>query len=242
MIDAHCHLYELENIETEVQRFKGAGGTAIICNGAGMESSRKAIELVQKYPEVYATVGVHPEERDPSTALGMTWDILREMTREPKVVAIGECGLDTDSDEEVALFKQNIELAKETKLPLVVHCRNQFEKVFEVLDYDRVQMHCFTGTMDEMEECVRRRWYISFGGILTFKKSLDLRSVAKNVPEDRLLIETDSPYLAPEPVRGQKNTPANVKHVAEVLALARGISVDEIDRITTENARRLFGL
>ena len=155
MIDAHCHLQEFDNPGEAI-----SGLEAVVCCGAGVESSRKAVELAQKYKEVYATVGVHPEEikdRDETE--------LRKLLKMPKVVAVGECGLDTDSDEEVELFKFNIQLAKETGLPLVVHCRNQFEKVFEVLDLDKVQMHCFTGNMEQMRECVKRGWYISLGGI-----------------------------------------------------------------------------
>ena len=182
-------------------------------------------------------MGVHPEDindRDEKE--------LRKLLKMPKVVAVGECGLDTGSDEEVDLFKFNIELAKETGLPLVVHCRNQFEKVFEALDLDRVQMHCFTGNMEQMQECVRRGWYIGLGGIVTFKSSHELREVAKEIPEDRLLIETDAPYLAPEPVRGSRNTPQNVKIVAAKISEVRGTSINQIEEITTQNARRLFGL
>ncbi|KKU29072.1 MAG: Deoxyribonuclease, TatD family [Candidatus Amesbacteria bacterium GW2011_GWA2_47_11b] len=232
MIDAHCHLQEFENPSEVI-----SGLEAVICCGSGVKSSQKAVELASKYKEVFATVGVHPEDindRDEKE--------LRKLLKMPKVVAVGECGLDTGSDEEVDLFKFNIELAKETGLPLVVHCRNQFEKVFEALDLDRVQMHCFTGNMEQMQECVRRGWYIGLGGIVTFKSSHELREVAKEIPEDRLLIETDAPYLAPEPVRGSRNTPQNVKIVAAKISEVRGTSINQIEEITTQNARRLFGL
>ena len=232
MIDAHCHLQEFENPSEVI-----SGLEAVICCGSGVKSSQKAVELASKYKEVFATVGVHPEDindRDEKE--------LRKLLKMPKVVAVGECGLDTGSDEEVDLFKFNIELAKETGLPLVVHCRNQFEKVFEALDLDRVQMHCFTGNMEQMQECVRRGWYIGLGGIVTFKSSHELREVAKEIPEDRLLIETDAPYLAPEPVRGSRNTPRNVKIVAAKISEVRGTSINQIEEITTQNARRLFGL
>jgi len=139
--------------------------------------------------------------------------------------------------DDTELFKFNINLAKETGLPLVVHCRDAFDGIFETLDYDKVQMHCFTGNEEEMRECVKRGWYISFGGILTFKKSEELRRVARLVPEDKILAETDSPYLAPEPVRGSRNTPANVKYVLSCLAEIRGT---DMERIISENARRLF--
>ena len=227
MIDAHCHLYEIPEEE-----WKDNGLEAMVCAGADLETSKKSIQLANKYENVYATVGIHPEgmkePRDPSTLLGMT--------KERKVVAVGECGLETGSDEEIKLFKFNIDLAKETGLPLVVHCRNMFNKIFEILDYGKVQMHCFTGTEEEMRECVKRGWYISFGGILTFKKNEELRRVAKLVPEELLLVETDSPYLSPEPVRGTKNVPTNVKYVLDCLAK------ENMEQITSENARRLFGI
>src|SRR3990172_8808041 len=229
MIDAHCHLYEISEEE-----WKDSGLEAMICVGADLETSRKAVELAEKHSEVYATVGVHPEASLKPQAPSL--NELLKLTKHKKVVAVGETGLETGSEEEIKLFKFNIDLARETKLPLVVHCRDQFEKIFEVLDYNRVQMHCFTGNEEQMRECVKRGWYISFGGILTFKKSDELRRVAGLVPEDRLLVETDSPYLAPEPVRGTKNVPTNVKYVVDCLAKSN------MEQITSENARRLFGI
>jgi len=243
MIDAHCHLQEFEDLEAMIGNAGNAGITGMICCGAGMESSQRAVELASKYKEVFATVGVHPEERGDLRIKNYELRIkLLNLLKQPKVVAVGECGLDTDSEEEVELFKFNIELARETGLPLVVHCRNQFEKVFEVLDYDKVQMHCFTGNMEQMQECIRRGWYISLGGIVTFKSSHELREVAKEIPEDRLLIETDSPHLAPEPVRGTRNVPINVKIVAAKVAEIRNTSINQIEEVTGRNTRRLFGL
>lgn len=232
MIDAHCHLQEFENPSGAI-----AGLEAVICCGSGVKSSQKAVDLASKYKEVFATVGVHPEDIDDRDEAK-----LRRLLKMPKIVAVGECGLDTGSDEEVELFKFNIKLARETGLPLVVHCRNQFEKVFEVLDYDKVQMHCFTGNLEQMQECVKRGWYISFGGMVTFKSSHNLREVVKSVPEERLLIETDAPFLAPEPVRGTQNEPKNVKIVAAKIAEVRSTSINQIDEVTTRNARLLFGL
>ena len=239
MIDAHCHLQEFEDPGEAIE-----GLEAVICCGADIESSKQAIQIAERFKNVYATVGIHPEENKEIKRLRDedTKKIFLELLSMPRVVAVGECGLDNGSDEEVELFKFNIKLAKEMGLPLVVHCRNQFEKVFEMVDYDKVQMHCFTGNMEQMRECVRRGWYISFGGIVTFKSSHALRETAKAVPENRLLIETDAPYLAPEPVRGSRNTPANVKIVAAKIAEVRGTSINRIEEITTDNARQLFGL
>lgn len=229
MIDSHCHLYEMPEEE-----WKDNGLEAMICAGADLETSKKAIELANKYQNVYATVGIHPESVS-SYQLAVVSE-LKKLISHKKVVAVGECGLEAGNEEEIELFKFNINLAKETGLPLVVHCRNMFEKIFETLDYDKVQMHCFTGSEEQMKECVRRGWYISFGGILTFKKSEELRRVAGLVPEDKLLVETDSPYLAPEPVRGTKNIPTNVEYVIDCLAK------ENTEQITSENARRYFGI
>jgi TatD DNase family protein len=237
MIDAHCHLYEIPEEE-----WNDNGLEAMICCGSGTKNSVESVEMTQKHKNVYAAVGAHPEDMN-----GVDLEVLRNLTKKQKVVAVGECGLDyTDETSESERIKQrnlfvlNIELARETNLPLVVHCRNAFEDVFELLNYDKVQMHCFTGDIPLMKESVKRGWYISFGGIVTFKKSEALREVARMVPKDRILVETDAPYLAPEPVRGSKNVPDNIKYIIACLAEVRGFSEEQMDQITSENARRLF--
>ncbi len=239
MIDAHCHLYEFENIEAEIEKFRAIGGTAMVCCGGDLESSKKSVDIANNYPEVFATVGVHPEKQ---SELPVPDDFLNLINE--RVVAIGECGLDyypdttsEQKDFQEKLLKFNINLAEKTGLPLVVHCRNAFEDLFRILHYSKVQMHCFTGNIEQMQECVKRGWYISFGGILTFKSSAKLREVAKLVPSDRLLTETDSPYLSPEPIRGSINTPSNVKIVVETLAQITSRSVDQI---VTHNLHTLF--
>ena len=231
MVDAHCHLYDLETLEDIDQL------NLIICNGAGIETNDKTWEIAQKYENVYATAGCHPEEME-----SFDEKRLREQISRSKVVAIGETGLDyyektteEEKEKQRELFKINIELAKEYKLPLVVHCRNAFEDVFELVDYDRVQMHCFTGNMEQMQECVRRGWYISVGGIITFKNDGGLREVVKKIPKNLLLTETDAPWLSPEPFRGQKNKPSRVKYVLEQLGM-------DLESKIEENTRRLFGL
>lgn len=242
MIDAHCHLHEFSDVEAEIKKCKEAGVTAIISNGAEVNSSKQELEIAKQFEQVWATVGQHPEG-----GFMVKNSEFIEMANHPKVVAIGECGLDytpeTTANEkakqrELLLF--NVDLAKKTNLPLVVHCRNAFDDIFELIDYDLVQMHCFTGNNEQMNKCVNRGWYISFGGIITFKKSVELREAVARVPEDRLLIETDSPYLSPEPIRGERNFPANVRIIAQAVAEARSTSIDEIDTLTTQNTLRLF--
>lgn len=252
LIDSHCHLQEFEDLQAVVSSASKAGITDMICAGADLESSKQAIEIANKFPNVWATAGIHPEENSKFKIL-RSKEVLKskllKLLKQTKVVAVGECGLDYqietrdgDREKQRELLKLNIDLARDTGLPLVVHCRNAFNDVFEIVDLERVQMHCFTGNMEQMQECVRRGWYISFGGIVTFKNSHELREVAKMVPEDKLLVETDSPYLAPEPVRGTRNEPKNVKIVAEVLAKTKSVTFEKIDEITTENAIQLFNI
>jgi TatD DNase family protein len=149
---------------------------------------------------------------------------------------------------QIKLFKQNIQVARETNLPLIIHNRNANHEILDLLGPRRlalgtkVMLHCFTGQLDFMKTCVDNGWYISFGGILTFKKSDYLREIAKQVPENRLLVETDSPYLSPEPHRGKLNTPKNVKIVTELLAFIRNTSINQIEEITDNNCRRLFNI
>lgn len=240
MIDAHCHLDspQLGDIGAMVQGFKGE----MVTSGAGIESSQRAVEIAQKYPNVYATVGIHPEEILISKSEILNkFKIIKDLVSKPKVVGIGECGLDQGGEAEETLLKMQVDLAEEMDLPLVVHNRHQDEGIVRLVR-GRVMMHCFTSDMEFMKKCVEKGWYISFGGILTFKKSGYLREVAREVPEELVLCETDSPYLAPEPIRGSVNKPENVKMVIEKMAEIRGKSWEEMERITTENARRLFRL
>lgn len=251
MVDSHCHLYDIPDIDTEMQRCRDAKINIIICNGAGITTNDKAWEMAQKFENVYATAGCHPEEMESSvfSVQNSISNKLREQINRKGVVAVGECGLDyypdtkmQDAEMQRKLFKINIDLAKEYRLPLVVHCRNAFDDVFKLVDYDRVQMHCFTGNQKQMEKCVERGWYISFGGIITFKNDGGLRAVAREIPEKLILTETDAPWLSPEPFRGQKNSPIRVKYVYEALALIRNQSLPELEEIVEDNTRRLFNL
>ena len=163
------------------------------------------------------------------------------MARESKVVAIGECGLDSDGPRETELLKLHVDLAKELDLPLIIHNRNQDQKILEILgDYPKVMIHCFTSDQSFADECVRRSWYMSFGGILTFKKTDYLREIVRSIPKELILTETDSPYLSPEPYRGSPNTPANVKIVTQLLADLRNTSIDQIEEQVELNCRKLF--
>ena len=234
-----------------VARAKESGVIGMISCAGSIEESRKAVETAEKYNEVWAAVGIYPETKisPRRSAFAHLRGVLLELAKHPKVVAIGEAGLDffeDTSDKEkkrqTEVFIFNIELAKESGLPLVVHCRNAFEEVYELVNGAKVtgQMHCFTGGPQWAERFAALGWYISFGGIITFRNAGQIREAARTTPEDKLLIETDAPYLAPEPIRGSKNEPKNVKMVIERVADIRGQGAEEIGRITTLNTQRLF--
>ncbi len=219
MVDAHCHLQDIPDFDISDLEF-------VICSGASLESSHQAIEIASKHSNVYATVGIHPESND-------DFYKLRSLVNSPKVVAIGECGLDSDDPRETELLKLHLDLAKELDLPLIIHNRHQDQKILEILgDYPKVMIHCFTSDKSFADECIKRGWYMSFSGILTFKKSDYLREIAKLVPENLLLTETDAPYLSPKP--------SNVKIIAQLLANLRNTSIDQIEAITLANCKRLF--
>lgn len=253
MVDAHCHLidaeYTLDETEENISRATEAGVTDIISNGAGLMSCRETIKLAEMHPRVWATVGIHPEEgAGLKLSLSLTNQLLR-LAETASVVAVGECGLDFGEKTSVEerkwqreLFEFNIKLAKMARLPIVVHNRAAGEEIMDQLKNFPfgVQLHCFVGPRDLLEEAVKRGYYISVGGIATFKSSRELRELVKDIPEERLLLETDAPYLAPEPMRGTKNRPENVRWVGKMVATLRDCPEEHIDKVTTENARRLF--
>jgi TatD DNase family protein len=254
LIDTHAHLDEetfRHDVDHVVARAREAGVVAIITIGTTAASSRLAVELTKRYESVYAAVGIQPNyvaEAKPGD-----WEVIVELAREPKVVAIGETGLDrywdhTPLDLQAEYFSRHIELARERDLPFVVHCREAEDDVVALLaaaaGSHRLQgvMHSSTGNLKTAEACVELGLHISFAGMLTFKKNDSLRHVAARVPGERLLVETDAPYLAPTPYRGKRNEPAYVQHTAACLAETRGVAVEEIAAITTANARSLFGV
>jgi len=246
MIDVHCHLQEIG------EEVWGDGELeAMVCNSTGAADTKRAISLAEKYPRVYAAAGLG---YSPDNNWRKELAEIEKLAGHSKVVAVGEIGLDfweSMSEEyrkkQMDLFEAQIEMAIRLQKPVEIHCRNSLQEVYEILQgkgarLDGAVMHCWTGSEDWTRKFVETGAYMSFGGILTFKKSGDLREAARLVPEEMLLVETDAPYVAPEPVRGGKNVPANVKYVVECLAQVRGWSAARTSQITAENARRLFKL
>jgi TatD DNase family protein len=281
LIDTHAHLDFpdfVDDREEVLQRAEQADVKRIVTIGTSIESSRRAIELAQKYPSVYAAIGVHPSHVEEAEEDVMT--PLRELAKNPRVVAIGETGLDyhhlpseevareeqvqvmtalrSETDEEIeaqihegaykskqaSLFQQQLDLAVELGLNVVIHQRDAWEDTLEIIrpymSKVRGVFHCFGGTLDQANQVLDLDHFVSFTGIVTFKNGVTVRRIAAEIPLWKFMVETDCPYLAPAPFRGKRCEPAHTRIVAEAIAAARGVSVNEIAEATTETAEQFF--
>ncbi|GHO44604.1 TatD family hydrolase [Ktedonospora formicarum] len=254
LTDSHTHIDTIrfqEDREDVIQRAIEGGVTRMIDPGCDLASSQAALQLAQEHPGViFAGVGVHPH--DASTYTAEVEAQLRALTKEPEVVAIGEFGLDyyrmlTPRDTQRTVFCAHLDLAREYDLPCIIHVRDSHEDVTELLRAHgkglRGVFHCFSGTVQQAEECLSTcpGFVLSFAGPLT-KQGNELPEVARMVPLDRVMVETDSPYLVPKPERSRRNEPLFVRHTAQKLADIRGMTLEEIAQVTTQNAIRLFSL
>ena len=246
MIDTHAHLDALDDTDAAVARARDAGVTRILTVGTDVAGCRRALELADAYREVFAILGIHPHEA--GTATDEDVAEVRELFEHPKAVAVGEMGLDwfrdyAPRDKQLRLFEQELELAADTGKPAVIHTRAADEDTLAALAgfTGRVVLHCFSSP-HLLEPALERGWYVSFAGNASFPKAVDLRLAATQVPADRILAETDCPYLAPQPVRGQRNEPAYVVHTIAALAHARGEDPDALARRIDRNAADCFGL
>ena len=253
MIDSHCHLDLLD-----LSAFEGDLGKALelahskgveqfLCVSVTLDKFPKLVAIAEQYPHIYLSVGLHPSERD---TLEVTTDLLIDLAQHPLVIAIGETGLDYhyntgDLEWQRHRFRTHIAAAKHLNKPLIVHTRDAREDTIAILREEGAAqvggvMHCFTETWDMAQAAIDLGFYISFSGIVTFKNATALQAVAKQVPLERILIETDAPYLAPNPHRGRPNHPANVCYVAEYLAQLRNTTVEEVARVTSDNFKKAF--
>ncbi len=241
--DNHCHLFE--NAEEEILKARESSVVGFINVGTDIETSLDSIEKAKMFSDVWATAGVHPHEAQKGT------EGLSELLVDKNVVAVGEAGLDFHYDHsprkaQKRVFAEQIQMANERELPLVIHTREAWEETFEILDSEGVPeytvFHCFTGGKVESIECLDRGAYLSFSGIITFKKAESLREAAAQCPLERAMIETDSPFLTPVPFRGKKNEPANVVLVGKELALLQDKKPEEVAQKTTQNAMKFYGL
>lgn len=252
LIDTHCHL-DMEAFDDDrsdvIGRADKTGVQYIINAGSDIESNKRGLELSDKYPNIYSAVGIHPH--DSKTLDDLVFKKLKKWVKQPNVVAVGEIGLDyhylnSSKGVQVEAFIRQISLAKESGLPIIVHSREAKNDTLRVLREDMIEssgvLHCFSGDLDMAKKVMELGFYISIAGPVTFKNAKTLREVVKIVPDEFLLIETDAPYLSPVPMRGKRNEPAFLEHTARVVAEIRGVSYADIARITSHNAKRLFGI
>ncbi|MEL7293376.1 MAG: YchF/TatD family DNA exonuclease [Pseudomonadota bacterium] len=251
-VDSHCHLDKLDyqelhnGIQDVIAKAKAANVTELLSVGVTLDSFPNMLEMIEPYDNVYASCGVHPLDVDSEFAL----DTLNEYASHPRVVAVGETGLDYHYQPETAelqrlRFEQQVDLAVKLNKPLIIHTRNAREDTLDILRNGQAQrcggvIHCFTEDLAFAEAAMELGFYISISGIVTFRQATELKEVVKALPLERLLIETDSPYLAPVPHRGKQNQPAYVIEVAAYIAQLKGCSLHEVGQKTSENFRNLF--
>lgn len=251
LIDTHAHI-EMKDFDSDreevIQRAREAGVGYLISVGATLAGSRKAVELAERYENVYASVGIHPHDiKDMDET---TIPTLRELAKSSKVVAVGEIGLDyfkewSPKELQISRFRELLALAKELNKPVIIHDRDAHEDTLRILKEEGLKngvVHCFSGDYRFAKEILKLGFYISFTGVITFPKAEDAREVVKHVPIERMLIETDCPYLAPVPHRGKRNEPSYVAEVAKTIAAVKGLSFEDVARITTLNVKDLFGI
>lgn len=249
LVDSHCHLFLMDrDPRVVVEDSRAAGLTGLVCVGIDPDSSRRSRDLADSLAGVFATAGVHPHSaREFDAAAGAA---VEELLADPRVVAVGETGLDyfrllSPAEDQQRAFRAHCALARETGKPIVVHTREAWDDVLAILAGERVErvvLHCFSGAPDTAREAGARGYHCSFAGNVTYPKNERLRLAAAEVPSELLLVETDSPFLAPQGLRGTDNTPANLWAVADAVAQARGEDPAEVGAATARNARAVFGL
>ena len=252
LFDSHAHIddekFDIDREEV-IQRAIDNGVTGIINVGASMESSARSIALAEKYEGIYAAVGIHPH--DAKDALDTDYEQLVRWTALDKVVAIGEIGLDyyydfSPREVQRSVFIRQLDVARQTNMPFIIHDRDAHGDLLEILKKEakglKGVLHCFSGSLEMANEAIKMGLYISIAGPVTFKNAAKLPEIVTKVPLEYLLVETDSPYLTPQPYRGKRNEPAYVKLVAEQVANLRGIEMDVLAKATSENVKKLFGI
>ena len=250
LIDTHAHLDMIEDsVENILAEMKEYGVKKVIIPAVEEKTLDKILDIANKNENIYAMVGVYPSET--KTYSQELEDKMVGLVKNKKIVAVGEIGLDYYWDKSFVDiqkdgFRKQIRMANRLGLPIVVHDREAHKDTFDILKEEnkgsKVLFHCFSGSVEFMRECVKQGWYIALGGVVTFKNATKMKEVAKEIPLDKLVLETDSPYLTPVPFRGKENKPAYVKYVAEEIANLRGLKIEEIIDITTRNAEGFFNI
>ena len=251
MIDSHCHLDHeplFSDLDNVIKRSKDIGIKKILTICTTLNSYKKIIEIVKKDEIIYGTFGIHPHETSDNP---VTSELIKSnINNNKKIIGIGETGLDfyynnSKKEDQIISFKEHIKASIDLNIPLIVHSRNSEVETFEILkDYKKdnlkILMHCFTGSKKFSDKLLNLNAYFSASGIITFKNSIDIQETFKLIPLDKLLIETDSPFLSPIPNRGKKNEPSFIKYTAEKLAILKDISIDDLIKITSLNFNKLF--
>ena len=248
IIDTHAHLDMLNDPKRAIEDALEAGVEKIIVPGVEPDTFEKVIKLADEYENVYAQVGVHPSEAQKFS--DDTAGRMMELAAHKKVVAIGEIVLDyywdkTFVDVQKKVFKTQIEIANALKLPVVVHDREAHGDTFEILEQmgaKKVLLHCFSGSLEFAKRCVEKGWFIALGGVVTFKNAKKVRQVAKEIPLEHIMLETDTPYLTPHPYRGEENAPKYIVLSAKEIANLKDTALSEVERVTTANAQNFFNV
>lgn len=249
IIDTHMHIYDDRYLDKEkvIQNALDNGVEKMIVIGYDKESSLKALQLAKKYDFIYLAVGLHPSEVLKEEDKDLKW--LTDILDKEKVIAIGEIGLDyywdkSFIDEQKHYFKKQIELAKKYNLPIIIHNRDAMQDTFDIIKDCGVRgvLHCYGGSLEMARELVKKGWYLGIGGVVTFKNARIIKEVVKEIDLRYLITETDSPYLAPTPHRGELNEPAYTKYVVSEIASIKGINEDEVEKQVEENVKNLFGI
>tara|TARA_B100001250_G_C19749736_1_gene767137 strand:+ start:421 stop:1191 length:771 start_codon:yes stop_codon:yes gene_type:complete len=251
MIDSHCHLDHsplLENIESILTRSKDVGIEKLLTISTSLSSYNNILNIINLDKIIYGTFGIHPHETDKE--LVSKKEIINKIKLKNKIIGVGESGLDfyynnSNKHNQVLSFKNHIEAALDLDIPIIVHSRNAEEETLNIFDQYKnnklkILMHCFTGSQKFADKLLKYNSYFSASGIITFKNSVDLQNTFKNLPNDKILIETDSPFLAPVPMRGKKNEPSFLLYTLQMLAKLKNIDNKELDKITTNNFNNLF--
>ncbi len=249
IIDSHCHLLstEYEDVDKEIKEAIASGVSRIIINGYDVLSSMEAVALSKKYDEVYAAVGIGPENIDNVTESDI--EKIKGLTSNKKVVAIGEIGLDyywtkEKKDDQIKIFKSMLTIAKKSNLPVIVHSRESIKDIYNLLINYNVTgiLHCYSGSLEMAKEFVKKGFLIGIGGVVTFKNATKLKEVVKSISLDYITLETDSPYLTPEPFRGKVNNPSKLSYIIKEIAKLKGIKEEDVINKTANNVMAKFDL
>ena len=254
MIDSHCHLDHeplLENLNKVIKRSKEVGISKLLTICTTIESFDRINKIIKIDPMIYGTFGIHPHETEESQLIDKSY-IINQINQNERIIGIGETGLDffynhSNKERQIDSFKAHIEASIELNMPIIIHSRNAEDETYEILksyksEKLKILMHCFTGSLNFANQLLELDAFFSASGIITFKNSLDLQETFRNIPLDKLLVETDSPFLAPIPMRGKKNEPSFIKYTLDKLSTLKNITVEDMSTVTTNNFNDLFDL